>query len=123
MQGAAPQRNTQAECIGHCVRGQGGSSTITKEIGPGVALTRTGAGAYLLTWDENPGVFMGVLATLAAATPGNLAGHTVIFDTYDATTRTLPFVVYNASFAAHDLAANEYVHIEAKFARTSVLGA
>ena len=128
--GAAEQKNTQAEVIEHVVRAVGGSSAITKEIGPGVAVSRTGAGAYRLTWSENPGVYMGAVASLQAATPGDLAGHTVIFDTYDSTNFILDLVVYNnpdtgtgGQPAAHDLAASEYFCVVAKFARTSVTGA
>ena len=118
-----PQRNTQPEAEEHVIRGQGGASSITKEFGAGVTLSRTGTGAYRITWADNPGNFRAARAQLAAATPGDLAGHTVIFDTYDATNLRLDFVVYNAADAAHDLAANEYVDVFAVFSSTAVEGA
>ena len=123
MQGAAQQRNTQADCVEHVVRGQGGASAITKEIGPGVTLTRTGTGVYRIAWSENPGVYLGQSYSLQAATPTALAGHSVLFAAYDATNWRLDFTVFNATPAAHDLAADEYIHVEVKFARTSVEGA
>jgi O-acetyl-ADP-ribose deacetylase (regulator of RNase III) len=122
MLAAYPHRSTQPESVEHVVRGVGGSAAVTKQLGAGLALTRTGTGAYRITWSETPGTFLGAVASLMAATPGDLAGHTVIFDTYDATNRRLDFIVYNASDAAHDLAANEYVVVVAKFV-TGAVGA
>lgn len=120
MIGSYDQQNTQPQAVEHVFRGQGGSATITQERGKGATLTRTGTGAYRLTWSESPGTFVAARAQLAAATPGDLAGHTVIFDTYDTTNLRLDFVVYNSAFAAHDLAANEYVDVFAMFTTTAV---
>ena len=114
---------TQPEAAAHLVRAVGGTTAVTKQIGTGVAVTRTGAGAYRLTWSENPGNFINAIATLEAATPGDVAGHTVVFDTWDATNLRLDLVVYNASDSAHDLAANEYFNVVANFKPTAVGGA
>jgi hypothetical protein len=115
---------TQGQMVAHVVAGEGGSAAVTQSTvtaGKGAVLTRTGTGAYRITWaEESPGTFHGAIATLAAATPGNLAGHTAIFDEYDSTNRQLDFVVYNSSFAAHDLAADEHVTVVAFFAQITV---
>ncbi len=113
-----PYRANEPEIQSHKLRAVGGSATVSTDTdggGSGMTITRTGSGAYLITWAENPGTFQGWSCNLGAATPGDLAGHTVIRDTYDATALTLAFVVYNASFAAHDLAALEYADISVDF--------
>lgn len=103
----------------HVITCVGGSSAISKSSGgAGMTVSRSGTGAYALAWDDVPGTFIGAIATLSAATPGDLAGHTVIADTYASS--SLPFIVYNASDSAHDLAANEYVTIVAFFKTVSV---
>lgn len=119
---AFPVRGTQPEVVNHYVRAIGETTgpEIVKQLGDGVTVTRTGAGAYRITWSENPGTFVLAQATLAAATPANLAGHTVVFDTWDSTNLRLDLVVYNATFAAHDLVDDEYLNITAVFKRTSV---
>lgn len=121
-QHAFPVRSAQPELVAHPVRALGVTSgpSITKELGDGLTVTRTGAGAYRLTWSENPGTFVVAVGSLQAATPGDLAGHTMIFDTWDSTNLRLDLVVYNATFAAHDLVANEYLDIVVWFKRTSV---
>lgn len=123
MQDAYPAKASRPEVVAYDVRGEGGSAAVTQLSGAGVTLTRTGTGAYLLTFKENPGTFVSALSGLQASTPGALAGHTVVFDDYVASTYTLPFVVYNASDAAHDLAADEFVNLCVRFARSAVAGA
>jgi hypothetical protein len=111
---------SQGELVAHVITAEGGSAAITKVEGPGVAVTRDDTGDYVLTWDENPGKFIGAVYGLQAATPSALAGHTVVFDTFDTTTFALPLTVTNASDAAHDLAADEYVTVVAFFAQITV---
>lgn len=114
------QQNAQPQVVAYEVLAQGGSTSVTKEHGKGVTVSRTGDGAYRITWNENPGAFQSVTHSLQAATPGDLAGHTVIFDTYDSTNKRLDFVVYNDTPAAHDLAADEYINVTVKFKTTAV---
>jgi hypothetical protein len=109
------------QAIDHLVVGEGGSAAVTKRVGPGVDLTRLGAGSYRITWDQNPGVFLGAVASLQAATPGDLAGHVVVFDTYDAANRRLDFTLYAVAAAAADVPA--YTTGEVVAAHTAVLGA
>lgn len=91
----------------------------TKELGHGITATRTGEGAYLLTWADNPGTFIGWSCSFAAATPADLKGYTAVRDTYDATTKSLAFVVYTSGFVAADLIANQYADIVVTFSATS----
>lgn len=121
MYDAFPSKDMEPEVRHYIVRMVGtGASAPTKELGNGITITRAGVGRYLLTWKENPGKFLRALPGLQAATPGDLAGHTVIADTYDATAFALEVDLFNASFAAHDLAALEYIHLDVAFALSSV---
>ena len=119
-QGAYPSRSTVADGVEHLVRAVGGASAITKTNGKGVAVTRTGTGAYLLTWSESPGNLLGATSGLAATTSANLAGHTVTFGAYDQSAKTLAFIVRNAADAAHDLAALEWVTLRVAFSHSSL---
>lgn len=112
------QQVNEPEVRSYKLRAVGGSATISTDTdggGSGVTISRTGTGAYRLTWADNPGEFQGWHCGLGAATPANLAGHTVVRDTYDESAYTLDFVLYNSSFAAHDLAASEYFDITVDF--------
>lgn len=113
---AYPLRSTTPEARRHVVRIQGaGTSDPVNEHARSVTVTRTGAGAYRATWNENPGGFVGVSYGLTATTPADLAGHTVVTAPWDATNRRLDFVLYNATFAAHDLEATEYIALDVTF--------
>ncbi len=113
-------RSTSALVTTHVIRAVGGSAAVTKVTGPAVAVTRTGSGAYLLTFDENVGTVLTAIASLQATTPGDVAGHTVVFGAYNSTAKTLAFIVYNASDAAHDLAALEWVSLSVQTTGSSV---
>lgn len=105
----------------HFIRCEGGSSAISKSAGgAGIAVTRTGTGAYRLTFDDSQGTFLGWSCSLGAATPGDIAGHTAIRDEWDASNKRLDFIVYNDSDSAHDLAADEYADIWIFFKSYSV---
>lgn len=116
---AYPARSTSPELEEHIVRIQGaGAANPTNETARGVTVTHVATGQYRMTWAEDPGSFIGATASLEAATPGDVAGHTVIFDTYASNVQD--FFVYNSTFAAHDLAANEYATLRVAFKRTGV---
>ena len=109
-------KSSQGELIAWPIRLLGtGASAPTVEKGVGITCTRTDTGDYTVTWSELPGTFITALATLRAATPNDLAGHTIVLDTF--ASNALPMTLANASDAAHDLAANEYIDIVAFFAR------
>jgi len=112
-----------SNCAGlkaHVVNAVGGSTAVTKVNGPGVAVTRTGTGLYLLTWSDLPGNFLGLTWGLNATTPANIAGHTIAAGLYSATAGTLAISVYNAADALHDLAALEWMTLVCYFSATSV---
>ena len=52
---------------------------------------------------------------MQAATPANLAGHTVQYDEYDSATKSLEVNVRNAADALHDLVATEWLYLEIVF--------
>lgn len=121
--GSAPVKSSQGEEITHTVTAVGGAAAVTKEHGPGVTVARTGTGAYTITWGESQGTWRGQTYSLSATTVADLAGHSVIFAPYNATTRVLAFTVFNATPVAHDLAALEHVTVKVMFSATSVNGA
>ena len=87
----------------------------TKELGQGVSVTRTGEGAYEIAWAENPGTFVRWSGpAFGAATPADLKGYTAVRDEYTSDFK-LPFVVYNSSFAAADLIADQWIEFEVVF--------
>lgn len=87
----------------------------TQDLGAGVTVTRTGEGAYLITWAKNPGTFMGWAPGFGAATPADLAGYTVVRDEYSSTAYTLAFVVYDSTFAEADLIADQWLDLAIEF--------
>lgn len=91
----------------------------TEQLGQGVAVTRTGEGAYRVTFAESPGTFVGWSCSFGAATPGDLKGYTAVRDTLTAqsgaTLGYLDFVVYNSSFSAADLVGDQYADIAIVF--------
>ncbi len=117
-----PQRSSLPEThVVHLLLSGGNGADLTVEEGVGAAVTvpRSGEGAYTLTitgW--NPGTFKGWRYAFGAATPADTAGHTAVRDTpvaFASNVWTMPFVVYNSSFAADDLLVNEYLDIELVF--------
>ena len=114
-------RSIQPEHVMHFWKVVGtGAADPTKEEGVGITITRTGAGAYLATWSENPGQYLGSTATFEATTITALKGYTVVFGVYSATTKSVAFQVYNSTFAATDLAATQHICVVSHFARTSL---
>jgi hypothetical protein len=127
MAGAHPVRSSSPEKWERDVRLLGtGAAAPTVEIGEGVTATRNSAGNYRLSFSEPPGIWLGLTYGLQAATPADLAGHTVVADTFTAksgsTNAYIDVVLYNSTFDAHDLAANEYICLTLKFKQTSVTG-
>lgn len=113
------QRSSVQEANEYLVRILGtGAADPTKQEGEGVTVTRTGTGAYRITFTENPFQFIVATSNFLATTNADLKGYTVVFTDYDSTNFRLDFVVYNSSFAAADLAATQRLCIRATFART-----
>jgi hypothetical protein len=117
-----PVRSTLHESYETFIRLLGANgANPTNQIAPGVTVTRTGEGAYRITWAKVPGTYRGVKGfSFEAATPADLAGYTVVFDTFDATNKRLDFVVYDSTFAAADIIADQYLCITVGFANTGL---
>lgn len=100
-------------------RGLGANgANLTVQQGKGATIVRTGEGAYDLKLTENPGVFKGWRVGFGAATPADLKGYTAVRDTptaWNGTVWVLPFVVYDSTFTAADLIANQYIDLEVVF--------
>jgi len=84
-----------------------GASAPTRQYGRDITVARTGVGVYTLTFRETPGTFVGGQVALQGATPGNLKNVSVVFNTWNATTRVLEITVWSGAGAARELAATE----------------
>jgi hypothetical protein len=113
------QKQSEPESVGIKVRMVGtGAAAPTKVLGQGITISRTGVGAYTLTFSESPGAFECVNGlTLQATTPGDIKNHSVVFGAYNATARTLALTFWDAAAAAHDLAALEWLAFTVFFKR------
>lgn len=88
----------------------------TVEVGDaGVTVTRTGEGAYLVTFDDAPGVYSGWGIDFIATTPADLKGYSAVAGVYNSTTNAVAFVIYNASNNAADLIAAQFAYIAFEF--------
>ena len=110
---AAEERNYKVRLLG--VDG----ANPTKELGQGITASRTGEGAYRLVFATNPGTFVGWSCNFGAATPADLKGYTAVRDTWDATNLRLDFVIYDSTFTAADIIANQYADVVVTFKETS----
>lgn len=108
-QDADPVRSPTPGVQMHVVRFVGGASAVTKQDGggEGITVTYVGSGVVNLVWANAPGTFLGGIASVQAATPGDIDTYTVTFDTYDTSTLTLPLTLSEGGTPT-DLAANEY---------------
>lgn len=92
----------------------------TKVFGRGLAITHPSAGVYNLVWDENPGMYMGVMGWAFEATAQSaLKGFTVVAGVYNATTRTLVLNVTNAAELLTSLVTAQQLSITIGFKRTN----
>lgn len=116
-----PVKSNIPEHKEHCLRllGANGAALTKVEGAAGVTVARTGEGAYTLTFAENPGTLVGADFCFQAATPADLKGYTLVLDTLDSSF-VLPFEVYDSSFAAADLLANQWLLLTLKFRTTGV---
>lgn len=104
----------------------GGSGAVTKITGEDITVTRTGTGAYTLSWSKPGARLIGLVKwTLAANTPANIAGFTVAFDydSYSAANRSINFIVYAAdNSTATDLASTVGLGLDFVISTTQVTG-
>jgi hypothetical protein len=117
-----PLRSTVTEGYDCVIRVTGvNGANPTNNIAPGVTVTRTDEGEYLITWGESPGTFKGLKGFgFEAATPADLKGYTVVIGNYNATAKTLAFEVYDSSFAAADLIAAQHLTLTLGFSFSSL---
>lgn len=92
-----------------------GAATPTKVYGKGITVARTGAGVITLTFAASPGTYCGYQWGIDATTPGNVKNHDVVLTATSSTVYTVNF--YDASAAAHDLAATEWINLSLDFER------
>lgn len=96
-----------------------GAAVPTKLLGKGITLARPALGRTTLTFREAPGSYDGVVGlAIEAATPANVAGHTIVVIPYNITTRVIEIQFFDAANALHDLAANEFVNVTFRFRAT-----
>jgi hypothetical protein len=119
---AFPDRASEAEVTTYLVRLLGtGAAAPTKEYGQNITVTRTGVGAYRLTFSDGPGVFLGYQYAFEAATPGNLKTCTLVATTWDATNKRLDVQLYDSAGAARELAVTtERINMTLNFKQTGV---
>jgi hypothetical protein len=120
---AAPHRkkaNRPHVCDYH-IRCQGlVSADLVVEEGAFIkSVTRTGTGAYLITFQQDPGLFIGWDCALGALVVADLKGYTAVRGVFTAATTTaqatLAFTLFNSSFAAADLLVNQYLDLVVSF--------
>lgn len=125
-----PTRNTQADvvCVTMRILGTGAANPSvqegTSEIAAVTYLSATGK--YRAKFRTKRELYIGHTFGYMAATPSDLAGYSVVTDTYDKTTDAtyyvIDFWIYNGSVALADLAANQYLTINFFFRENSVQG-
>lgn len=113
-----PTRSNVAELKEYHLRLLGtGAADPTKELGLGMTVARTAVGVFRITWLSGPGAFVNFAWALGGATMSDVKGFTVTRDTFDTTSGvyTLDVSLWNASFAAAELAANTYMDLTIRF--------
>lgn len=117
MPSGHPAKANRSHIVDYKIRilgANGADATVQEGVGV-TSVARTGEGAYTITFSKDPGLFVGWSIDFGAATPADLAGYTGVRGVYSASARTLAFVVYNSSFAAADLIADQYADITVSF--------
>ncbi len=117
MGAAHPKKASRPHVVGYHLRLLGADGAdLTIEEGVGIkSVARVSEGLYRVSWQQDPGLFINATSGLQAATCSDLKGHTVVFDTYDATNFQLDFTLFNAADAADDLLVNEYLGLTVSF--------
>ena len=96
----------------HIVKFVGGTAAVTKVYGPGMAVTYISTGIVDLDWSgnaNNPGTFIGMVATFQATTASGVKGYTVVPGVYNTSTKKLRVNITGASEALVDLAAVQWL--------------
>lgn len=100
-----------------------GAANPTELLGAGVVATWVATGRYLLTWDDNPGLFAGYTWSLQSTTINATRGITVTVGVFDTSAYTLEVDVWDflaqaaGVTVARDLAALEWLSLNIDFKR------
>ena len=110
------------ESVEDSVRLLGAAAAISIESpkNSGIKATYIGTGIVDLTWLDDPGVFIGLVATFSATAPAAVKGYTLTYGDFNYATRTLRLNINNSLFALADLAAAQRVFIKAQFSRSGL---
>ena len=97
-----------------------GAADMTIQEGSFIkSVTRTGAGTYLITFQQDPGLFLNWTFGFGSVTMTDIKGYTVVRGVFTAATTTaqatLAFTTFNSSFAATDMAANQFLDLTLAF--------
>lgn len=109
----------------HHVRMLGtGASAPTVEVGHGITLSLTATGVVKVTWNDNPGVFLGVVGYMFGdTTPADVKGYSISRDTFSAATSSADAYIelsfWDSSNAAVDLTTTSYLDVTFAFARST----
>ena len=104
------------------LQGAGAAAPTIAQGEKSIVITRTGVGAYKLSFNDSPGpTFLGGVPGFGDATPANVLGWSVCFGAYTKATSSTPaslvFTVGNAANAAADLAATSTLKLALQFKR------
>lgn len=100
----------------------GGTAAVTKVTGTGsgISVTYISTGIVDLAWSENPGTFLGMVATFQATTASGVKGYTVVPGVFNATTFKLRLNITGASESLVDLAALQWLNCLVFFKKAGV---
>jgi len=103
------------------VRFTGGTAAVTKDEGVGVAVTYVSTGLVDLTWNENPGHYIGIIGRgFDATTASELKGYSVVAGDFNTSTLTLRISITNAADSLADLTATQHLSLNVGFKRLNV---
>lgn len=113
-----PQMNPAGVQL-HLVRFVGGTTAVTKvaATSPGVAVTYISTGVVDIDWSgnaNNPGTFLGMVATFQATTPADVKSYVVVPGAYNSSTKKLRLSMYESGTLT-DLAALEWLSVLVSF--------
>lgn len=120
---AFDSQDSEAAIVNTTIRLAGtGAADPTLVYGKGVSVQRLGVGVFRVTWKENPGFYAGYYAGMGSATPAGLAGCTIVTIPYTNVGFILDVYFFSGGTtpAARDLAATEFINLDAKFKRNGI---
>ena len=120
-----PVRTSNPELVAYVVRLQGNTTSdptlAEPESSGGITAARSTTGVYTLTWTDDPGSYVGAVASLEDTTPANVHDHQVTFDAYASKVLTLTLTDQNGGTPQLvDAATTMYLNLVVFFKRTSL---